>query len=635
MNFRTRMLITVVPIVILLVGGVSTVSYYISSVNFERREKMNMKDSVDISIHELTIWMNERKRDVMIYSENDVFRSALKGENVEAAQRRLENYHKMSPFYENVFLMDVYGTVVLDSIGGKSVGIDASQIPQTKVNIDKARKGEVSIADIQIAPVSKMPVILITAPIEDKGVILGSISTPVLLETFSDLFLKVNAFGETGYLFMADKNGMVIAHPDKDYIGKESIYKLDVDRDNITKNFFSSLWQGVHKLYYIDKYDEKGWFVGAGIAQEELFFIARKLRNVSLGMGIGATFLIIAGIWFITGGVYRVIGQATTDLEEGFNNLASSSNQVASSSLQLSDDASSQASSIQETASLLEEISSMTKNNSEKAGKANALMGDATRIVDKANITMNDLTATMEAISKASDETFKIVKTIDEIAFQTNLLALNAAVEAARAGEAGAGFAVVADEVRNLAMRAADSAKNTSELIEGIVNKIKSGADILDKNNEIFSEIRKMSMEINVLTKDIASASKEQAQGIEQINQAVSQMDVITQQNAASAEQTSSCTEEMRAQINRMLGIVAGVGYIVKGEGGHLSKQWTEKPNGHKQRQPDSSHDDEDVFDPYFDDDFDLSAYEKIGRNADHERRQPLTYVKFNKNIEE
>lgn len=64
---------------------------------------------------------------------------------------------------------------------------------------------------------------------------------------------------------------------------------------------------------------------------------------------------------------------------------------------------------------------------------------------------------------------------IDEIAFQTNILALNAAVEVARACKAGAGFAVVADEVRNIAMRAADAAKNTSNLIEGSIKRVKDG----------------------------------------------------------------------------------------------------------------------------------------------------------------
>ena len=114
----------------------------------------------------------------------------------------------------------------------------------------------------------------------------------------------------------------------------------------------------------------------------------------------------------------------------------------------------------------------MTSQNASNAGQADTYMKETGRVIEQANAVMTELTASMQAISKASEETSKIIKTIDEIAFQTNLLALNAAVEAARAGEAGAGFAVVADEVRSLALRAAEAAKNTSGLTESIVIQI-------------------------------------------------------------------------------------------------------------------------------------------------------------------
>ena len=169
------------------------------------------------------------------------------------------------------------------------------------------------------------------------------------------------------------------------------------------------------------------------------------------GMIIGGLLALALGV-LITRSINRALRQVIEGLSDGAQEVAAAAGQVSAAAQSLAEGSSEQAASLEETSSSLEEMSSMTSRNADNARQANALMEEAKRVVDTADGSMVRLTGSMGEIAKASEETSKIVKTIDEIAFQTNLLALNAAVEAARAGEAGAGFAVVADEVRNLAV---------------------------------------------------------------------------------------------------------------------------------------------------------------------------------------
>ena len=234
------------------------------------------------------------------------------------------------------------------------------------------------------------------------------------------------------------------------------------------------------------------------------------------------------------------IGDLAQSIESMRLLMAEVVSQSVTASKNLAKSTSDQSASVEETSSSLEEMTSMTRQNAGNANQANELMQTAKEIIEKANGAMNQLIQSMRDIGHASEETQKIVKTIDEIAFQTNLLALNAAVEAARAGEAGAGFAVVADEVRNLALRAATAAKNTSELMADVVTKVRNGGKLVDTANEAFKEITDSSMNVVNLIGEIAEASQEQSNGIEQINIAVSEISNETQSNAASADELAS-----------------------------------------------------------------------------------------------
>jgi len=373
--------------------------------------------------------------------------------------------------------------------------------------------------------------------------------------------------GKTGYPFMVDEKGLTIAHPNKENIfrlnvkeipGMEDIAERMLNREVGIEGY---QYKGQNKTAAFASIPITGWSIAVTQANEEFLGTASSIRNRIFLLGGG---LLIAAV---PRSISRSIQRIIQGLSEGAEQMASAASQVSSASQSLAEASSEQAASLEETSSSLEEMSSMTKQNADHATEADNLMKEANSIVGKANGSMKDLIQAMEEITKSSEETSNIIRTIDEIAFQTNLLALNAAVEAARAGEAGAGFAVVADEVRNLAMRAAEAAKNTAILIEDTVKSIKDGSELVARTNEEFSQVSQSAAKVGELVGEIAAASTEQARGIEQINSAVAEMDKVVQQNAANAEESASASEEMSAQAEQMKAMVKELTALIQGSG--------------------------------------------------------------------
>ena len=311
-------------------------------------------------------------------------------------------------------------------------------------------------------------------------------------------------------------------------------------------------------------------------------------HSAKMGMSVISIFSIVFGLImgiFITRGITKPLNRVIEGLNEGAEQISSASGQVSSASQSLAEGSSEQAASIEETSSSLEEISSMTKQNADNTMQAKNSRDAAYQSLMTANEAMTDTMEAMGSIKSRGEEIGKIIKTIDEIAFQTNLLALNAAVEAARAGEAGAGFAVVADEVRNLAMRAAEAAKNTQNMIEKTVGEINTGSQLVERTRQAFDVTIVNNKKVAELIDEIAAASTEQSQGIEQVNTAVAEMDKVVQQNAANAEENASASEEMNAQAEEMKSFVndlmALVGGSTDGAGNGRSLAFAEK---HKTR---------------------------------------------------
>jgi len=311
---------------------------------------------------------------------------------------------------------------------------------------------------------------------------------------------------------------------------------------------------------YIDDLEEKRTAM-----QEDLSVSLRDNTVLINGLYLGVIILNFGVGFYIASRISSPLIRNINELRSCSSEVTAASGQVSDASHYLADGSSQQAASIEETSASLEELNSMTDANATNTTKATEIMERAIRSVHEVQARINEMSQSIQEIKSASDETVKINKTIDEIAFQTNILALNAAVEAARAGDAGAGFAVVAEEVRALAQRSADAAKNTSKLLSESQAKAVHGAEITAKVDESMKENVSLSEEVNSIIGEIDAASQQQAEGINQVTIAVSQMEQVTQKNASSAEETASASQELNSQAHNLDDIVGELNQILYG----------------------------------------------------------------------
>jgi aerotaxis receptor len=245
------------------------------------------------------------------------------------------------------------------------------------------------------------------------------------------------------------------------------------------------------------------------------------------------------------------------DVSEQVLNVQTATNEIAQGNNDLSSRTEKAASSVQQTASAMTQMTATVRNNADTASQANTLSGSASVAAAKGGRAVSQVVNTMNEITHSSKKIADIISVIDGIAFQTNILALNAAVEAARAGEQGRGFAVVAGEVRSLAQRSAEAAKEIKQLISASVEKVESGAKLVDDAGGTMDDILAQVKRVSDLIAEISSATTEQSSGITLVGQSMSELDQITQQNAALVEQSTAASESLKQQTMRLVEAVS------------------------------------------------------------------------------
>jgi len=566
LDLRNKFLLPTLVSLVVGLGISSFMSYNSAKTEVNSQINSKMKRISSMTADHLDSWVSNLQSTVNSWGKYTALSAAInKDSSFERANTLVSDLTDNESALESVLLINSSGLVIGSNNQGDIGNINVGDRPY----FTSTMSGGATISDVLKSRSTGNPVFVVTTKINSENGNTGILAAVVNLNYFAKHYIDPVKIGKEGYVYLLNKKGDVLAHPNREYILDLNVLDFDFGKALLSGNngIVDYQWQGQQKKAAYQRIDDVDWIVASSATMDELLAPVHKLGRTSLILAI-LTIVLIAGIIFVVAqSVTKPIQKIIQELNRGSEEVAAASNQVSASSQELAEGASEQAASMEETSSSLEEMSSMTHQNSENTLEVDKILRE--QVGPNFQMIGERIDQTKTALNQAVDasqETAKIIKTIDEIAFQTNLLALNAAVEAARAGEAGQGFAVVADEVRNLAQRAAQAASETSDLIENSNSLIRESTQYNAQLIEAMSENEVLSKKITELIGEVSAASEEQNEGIEQINIAVTQIDQVTQSIASNAEESAAASEEMNAQAITLSDAVERLQTLISGK---------------------------------------------------------------------
>lgn len=570
MNLQQKLLLATLPITIAAMTILSAVQYYQSKNALITSNKGEMSKSIELIKQQVELWMDERGRELTILSKDSAGMEIVEGNNERRSnfQNRMSSIHSASENYDAIFLTDKQGKIILNSVKDRSIGMELANRDGFRLAFTKAKSGQVAIDQATLSPATGKSILFMTIPISNNGQIEGHIGATLQLSALTDKITSKIKFGHSGYPFIVESSGKLIAHPDANQILKLDLNTLDWGQEFMKKvaGEITYKFQGEDKICILNSIEKLGWKIGASATQKEFLQEIQAIKYSATVITFIISVIIFVIIYIITNRISRRINKISTNIAQGSTEILSAANVLSESSQTLSSSTTEQASSIEETSSSLEELTSMVGQNLESAKTSNMIAIEMAKISEIASEYTEQLHQAMSLLKQSNIEVKELVsiidgisdktKVIDEIVFQTKLLSFNASVEAERAGEHGRGFAVVAQEVGNLAQMSGKAAQEISVIIRQSIEKsvlvtqhneqnVSKGSEVLDSLRTVVGQISQTAGQVADHSAKITSASNEQHIGLKQINIAVGQLDQTTQSSSAISEETAAASEEL------------------------------------------------------------------------------------------
>ncbi|MEI0528622.1 methyl-accepting chemotaxis protein [Brachyspira intermedia] len=581
-----KMPITISLMSIIMLAFLLSASVFFSNKGITQSTDTGFKNTVEGYANLFNSILNSQVMVSVAYSSSANIRNYLinRDENYRSlGLMDLNLFIKRNEYLENIYVVDVNGSILLDK-KNELTGQSMAEFRPGMWNKLKAGQ-EYAIGNNmrKSADTGEYTVSIGTQILDFENNIIGYLVLIVRSSIIHKNYFSNIKLGRSGRIVAVNDQLKVVMDTDINEVAKDAPNEYDnIFKSGSLEGNIEYIFNNHKRLGYYKKIRIHTWIVAYAMDEEEIYEINKSIVITSVIIGIISMIFMTLVVFLFTRSIIKplnIIVEEAKEIEEGklvinrkplnrkdelgilsrsftsmrtklieviettLNNadkMSLAANNLAAGNKDLSRRSENTAANLEETASSMEEISSAISMATNNSVKGNEMMNHCRESIDNATSVVSETVRSMNEVNADSEKIKDIIKVIEGIAFQTNILALNAAVEAARAGDQGKGFAVVASEVRSLAQSSQDSAKDITELVNQVYEKINKANKIVESQEELFMNIKTEIDETANIIRDISSAALEQQSGVAQVNKAVTEMDSITQENAALVEQSTA-----------------------------------------------------------------------------------------------
>lgn len=234
-----------------------------------------------------------------LYENSSDLQDIIKQSNITISDLN-KTYHE----FESISIAVNKG--VLISTDEESKGLDISNYKFFK----DAMNGDTTLSEPIHSPASNTNVVVVSTPLRtSKNNIVGVIYARIPCADIVKQTIEGVRIGRTGYPYILDKNGLMLAH-----IDQKRIRVFDAKKTALAKTLTTpkgimpyTTSTGVDRIVSFQREEESGWVIITSVDIEEIDQDTATIRNISIGIMLVGLVLIAFIIFFIVRPIIRAL----------------------------------------------------------------------------------------------------------------------------------------------------------------------------------------------------------------------------------------------------------------------------------------------------------------------------------------